>query len=124
MLKTTKISNAKVEVLQLGKGEKQDKRPILGSEYIPTLHGNIFEIAKTGSGKTFTTATIIKNCAGPDTKIIVFCSTIDGDKAWIEIRDKCEAKGMDFEMHTTFVEDGVHVLKEIVDELQAKAKAK
>ena len=65
---------------------EEDVRPVKGFDVCPEVFSNIFLCAKKKSGKTSATFTLLKNCVGKDTIIIVFCSTVYKDSNWIQIR--------------------------------------
>jgi len=83
-----------------------DKRPIKGYDICEEVYANIFLCAKKKSGKTSALFHLVKNCAGRNTIIVVFCSTAYKDKNWIEIRKYFENKGMDIRVFTSIFEDG------------------
>jgi hypothetical protein len=98
--------------------EPEDTRLAKGHRLFPELNANIGIIAKKNSGKSTVINTTIRRCAGPNTKIYVFCSTLDYDKNWIAIRDWAREKGIYFEGHTSIVDSNkVNHLKLIIDEL-------
>lgn len=70
--------------------------PPKGIKLFPEPYPNIFLCAKKKSGKTSCIGTILKNCADRDTKVMVFCPTVDKDNAWRNIRQWCERNGISF----------------------------
>jgi hypothetical protein len=103
---------------------EEDTRPIKGVDLCPEVFSNIFLCAKKKSGKTSAIFTLLKNCAGKDTVIIVFCSTIYKDSNWIEIRKYFEKKGSDIRVFTSIYEDGEDQLEKLINELSEEAKEK
>ena len=99
---TKKINN--VKVCTIPREGEEDKRPIKGYEICCHLYGNIYLVAKKNSGKTTLIWNIINRCAGRDTVIIAFVSTIDNDPNWIMIRKKCEDKGLPFIAHNSLID--------------------
>jgi hypothetical protein len=101
---------------------QQDTRPILGADLFEEIYANIALIAKKKSGKTTTLHHILKRCAGKDTHVIFFCSTIHKDKSYVGIRKMLKERGISFDAYTSLKEDGVDVLDDIVKELEEEAK--
>lgn len=102
IVSTKKINNCKVRTIP--KEEEEDKRPIKGYEICCHLYGNVYLVAKKNSGKTTLIWNIINRCAGRDTVIIAFVSTIDNDANWRAIREKCEEKGLPFIGHNSLLD--------------------
>lgn len=115
----TKINNHTVQAIPL---PQNDCRPVRGKDLISDCYSNIFLCAKKKSGKTSALFHILKHTAGRDTKIIVFCSTLDKDQNWIQIRKHFEKKGIYFEGHTDLIEDGENMLTNLIEQLQHEAK--
>ena len=101
---------------------KQDMRPILGESLFPEIYANIALIAKKKSGKTTALHHILKRCAGRDTNVIFFCSTIYKDKNYVGIRNMLKKKNINFEIHTSLKEDGIDQLDELLAQLEEEAK--
>lgn len=118
--KAVKINSVKVEKVPLLKAE--DSRPVKGWEMFDEIYCNAFLCAKKKSGKTSTIYKIIKDCAGRDTKIIAFVSTLYKDANWKTIREYCRLKGLQFEGFTSINEDGIDQIDELVERLQEEAK--
>lgn len=100
----------------------EDNRPILGESLFSEIFANIALIAKKKSGKTTALNHILKRCAGKDTTVIFFCSTIYKDKNYVGIRKMLEKKGIDYEVHTSLKEDGEDQLDLLISELTEEAK--
>ena len=80
---TRKVNNVKVrQIPRLG---EEDKRPIKGCELCAQLYANIFLIAKKESGKTTVIYNILDRCAGRDTMVFAFVSTLNNDANWAAI---------------------------------------
>ena len=88
-----KINKQTVQAIPL---PNADTRRIKGCDIISDCYANIALIAKKRSGKTSALFHILKQCAGKDTKIIVFCTTIMKDANWLEIKKHFEKKGIDY----------------------------
>ena len=116
MFKTKKINN---EVVVPIPTKAVDNRPIRGSDLFPEIYSNIFLCARKKSGKTLAVSKILKKCAGPDTQIVVFCSTINKDPTWEAIEEWAQNKGLSFLRYTSlFDDDGTNLLKELIAEMQ------
>lgn len=89
-----------------------DKRPILGRRLIPYLYASIYLVAKKRSGKTTVVRSLLHECAGKETEVIVFCPTIGNDDGWEVIKDELIAKGIKFTKYTDlYDENKVDLLK-------------
>lgn len=99
-----------------------DKRPVRGYEICPEPYANIFACAKKKKGKTSVINTILGECSGKKTIIIIFCSTVYKDKNWIQIRRRFEKKGMDVRIFTSIYEDGEDQLDKLINELNEDAR--
>ncbi len=99
-----------------------DTRPILGASLFPEIYSNIALIAKKKSGKTTALHHILKRCAGSQTHVVFFCSTVYKDKNYVGIRNMLKKKNISFEVHTSLKEDGVDQLDELVKMLEEEAK--
>src|SRR5688500_12519404 len=94
------------------------------------IYANIAIVARKNSGKTYVISNILNECAGRDTKVIIFCSTVYKDKAWISIRENLEKKGIETECHTSLFDTesvskskkGIDRLKALVDELTLQSE--
>lgn len=115
-LKLDKINDIKVKPLKI---EEADNKKILGGDLF-TLNANIFIYAPKNSGKTVTINTIIEECADKDTKIIIFCETINSDKTWKEIINRLKKSKMDYIAYTSIFDDNgvnrIDVLREMLKE--------
>jgi len=114
-MKLRKINDIVVKPVKPPQGE--DKRPVRGAKLFPEADCNVLMIAKKKSGKSTVIYKMIKECAGPQTKIIAFGSTIYKDKVWLAIQQLCRARKIEFIGH-------MHIgnnLHELVAELQIKA---
>ena len=118
-LATKKINNVKCQMIPHDREE--DKRPIKGYEMIPNLYANIFLCAKKNKGKTTVIWNIINRCAGRDTVIVAFVSTLNNDASWIKIREKCEERGLPFIGFTGIMSPDGDQLEALVESLQKKA---
>jgi len=103
---------------------EEDNRPIRGYDLFPEIYSNVFLCAKKKSGKTSVISKIIKDCVGKKTKIIAFVSTLYKDDTWKSIREYCKQKKIEFEGHTSLMEDGINQLSELIERLQEEAKDK
>ena len=74
---------------------------IAGYNIIPLLYANIFVVGRKGSGKTNVTFKLIKKCTDKNTKVMVFCPTVNSDPNWIKITEWLEKKKQPHELHTS-----------------------
>ena len=118
---TTRINNKHVKAIPIDESKK-DKRQAKGWQVIPECYANIALIAKKKSGKTSVIFQLIKECAGRDTNIIAFVSTLLKDEGWMHIKEYCENRGISFVGYTSLKEDGVDQLAELVKHLQEEEK--
>ena len=116
MFSIKKINNEVVREVPLK--DPKDTRLPKGYRLFPEMNANIFLCAKRNSGKSTVINTILRKCAGPNTKIIVFCATLEHDKNWISIQEWANEKGITF-IGSTCLKDSNKVdhLKELVKEL-------
>lgn len=115
---TKKLNNEVVKTVPLL--EAIDTRPVKGAALFPEIYANVFLCAKKKSGKTSAVYKIVKKCAGPKTKIVVFCSTLHKDPSWATIQALAEARGWPFVGHTSLKDDdGTDLLDELIHDLEA-----
>jgi hypothetical protein len=122
-MQTKKIHNKTVKTIPLGPAGR-DERPVRGSDYIETCFANVMLCAKKNSGKTTVIYNILKACAGPKTTIVAFVATLHKDPSWAAIQKHFEDKGIAFIGHTSLKEDGVDLLKDLVQELEKPEEKK
>ncbi len=115
-IKLRRLNDHAVSAIPNPNGE--DKRPVKGAEIIALLKCIIFLCAKKNSGKTSAVFKLMKECAGRDTKIIVFCSTIESDPSWSVIRDYFESKNIVFVTFDALKEDGLDHLRDLLFDLK------
>jgi hypothetical protein len=114
------INDEKVVPLQTE--EKVDTRPILGSQLFPELQANILIVARKNSGKTILVQYIIRKCTGPETTIIVFCSTYNKDKAWRAIRKWLKENGIKNANYPSIKEENQDILQILLDKLRKESE--
>lgn len=103
-MQTTKINNHVIRPIYTG-GQSVDKRPILGEDLIPHLYCSIFLVAKKNSGKTTVINHILKNCAGPETTVFAFTTTLYNDPQWVQIKKTLDRKNVLFKGYTSLYSD-------------------
>jgi hypothetical protein len=113
------VNNCKVRTIP--REGDEDKRPIKGHELCSCLYGNIYLVAKKNSGKTTVIWNIIDRCAGRDTIIFAWVSTLNNDANWRKIRTMCEDRDIPFIGSTSLMNDGVDELEALIHSLQKKA---
>ena len=117
---TKKVNNVKCR--RIPNEESTDTRPTKGHEMCQHLYGNIFLCAKKNKGKTTVIWNFIQRCAGRDTIIVAFVSTLNNDKSWIQMRGQCEEQGKTFIGFTSLVdENGEDQLANFIEVLKKKA---
>lgn len=117
-IKMKRINNEKVEKIPV----KADTRKVKGGNISSECYCNIYCLAGTNSGKTTCLYHILKACTDKHTKVRAYVSTAYNDKNWLEIRKYFKRKGIDFEIYTSIIDDGVNHLQELVDQLRDEAE--
>lgn len=115
MIKTKRINNEIVKPIPISGGAKI---PALGSDLFEEPYANIFITAKKNTGKSTVIYNILKKCAGHDTNIIMFASTLNKDKNLIAIKEYSEKHCMSFSGYTSIIENGQNHLEELILSLQ------
>ena len=96
----------------------KDKRQAKGWQIIPECYANIALIAKKKSGKTSVIYQLIKECAGRNTSVLAFVSTLHKDDQWVAIKQYCEDRAIPFVGYTSLKDEGVDQLAALVEHLQ------
>ena len=107
----------KVKVVPISGSERKDERPIKGADMFPELYSNIGIIAKKKSGKTQVISNIIQKCAGKDTQIILFSSTVHKDNTYKAIIKWCKKHNINITTFTDIIEGKVNILDRLVKNL-------
>lgn len=110
-----KINDLVVKPVKLNKPEMKE---IKGSTLFPEVFSNIMLCAKKKSGKTSTLFYTLKKCAGPNTVIVIYASTVYKDDNYKAIRKYFKKKDIAVEVHTHFINDGVNDLEDLIREMQ------
>jgi hypothetical protein len=113
-----KIKINSLEVKAAPKYGGMDNKPPRGSKLFSEPFANIYLSAKKKSGKTSNIFFILQRILGPETKLIIFCSTVHKDASWIFMVKYFKMKGIDVETHTSLKEEGVDLLQELVHDLE------
>lgn len=117
-LATTKVNNKVVKAIPID-DSKKDRRPVKGVDVCSEVYANIALIAKKKKGKTSIIYKLIQECAGRDTNVIAFVSTLNKDAQWTVIKEYCEKKGIPFVGYTSlYNEEKVDMLAALVAHLQ------
>jgi hypothetical protein len=114
MIKSKKINDCKIEVVI---NKKENPKNILGGE-IFTLYSNIFLCAKKKSGKTNIIYNILDKCAGKNTKVHIFCSTVYKDNTYKKIFKMLDKKKIEYNSYTHFKEGSENRINSLISELQ------
>jgi len=115
-----RINNALVKVCP--RLREVDDRPVKGAALFPEIYCNVFLCARKKSGKSTVVYNIIKNCASPETTVIVFASTVNKDDTYYTIRRYCKAKGIPFIGYASLKDDGGNRIESLVKTLEAEAE--
>lgn len=115
-----KINDEFVKPILIGKGNSSKK--IKGEKLFSEIYANIFLCGKKKSGKTSTLYKILDECAGKNTKIIVFASTIYKDSNFLAMMEHFKKKGISFTPLVSINEGGTNQIQLIVDALTEKSK--
>ena len=99
-----------------------DTRPVKGRDLFSEVYANVFLCAKKKSGKSVVIGTIIKECAGPSTQVLVFCSTVNKDANHLAIRDWCKKHKIKYEGFSSIVEHKVDFLTSFIKHLEKEAE--
>src|SRR4051812_25241889 len=115
---TNKINKRKVKPIKLL--EPEDDRPVRGFDLFAEPYANIFLCARKKSGKTSTINTILEQCCGGKTHIVVFCSTLYKDASWRAMKKWATDKKIQFTGFTSLRSDDnkTDLLKAFVTSLQ------
>lgn len=101
---------------------RKDERPVKGNKLFQECYANIGIIARKKSGKTVTVQKIIKDCAGKSTKILCFSSTVDKDKAMIDLKAWCKKHSITFQPFTSIKDGKIDILDKFVQKLMDEAE--
>lgn len=99
-----------------------DDRRIKGGKLFADVYANIFLVGKKKSGKTSVIFKILDKCAGKNTKIIIFASTVHKDANWLAMLKHFKDKKISIIGFTSIFENNVNNLEVIQQALVEKAK--
>lgn len=99
------------------KQQKAGKLP-RGSELFKTPYCNIALLATIKSGKTTVIYNILDRCAGPHTRVIVFCPNWNIDKTYEKIRDMLDRKGISYTSHLDLMDGKESIIDQYLSEVQ------
>jgi hypothetical protein len=116
ILKT--INNLKV--VPLKNSLVENTKPVLGSDMFPEVYSNILLTAKKKSGKSVVIGNIVKKCAGKNTRVIAFCSTLNKDVAWIALKRYCKKHHIPFTGYQSIYEGKKNLLFEYLNKYQCQ----
>lgn len=103
-------------------GGKKDTRPVKGEKIFSEAYSNIYCCARKNSGKTCSIFKMIKSCAGKNTTILCFASTVNKDANWIAIKEWCKKHAIPFEGFSSIKEGKVNILEEFIHRLEDEAE--
>lgn len=118
-IKTKKINDIVVKKVLTKK--KLNSNQILGYDMFPELYSNTYICSKKRMGKTNVIYNILDKCADKDTSVMFFVSTIDKDDTYKAILKMLDKKGINYQCHTSIVENGVNLLNEFINVLNDEA---
>lgn len=96
------------------------RKPAKGADYFAEPYPNILLLARKKSGKTTIIYNIIKNCAGPDTEIIIFCPTWRKDDSYRHIIKYMNKKKIAHQEFTNLYDGKNNILREFLENLAAQ----
>jgi hypothetical protein len=86
--------------------ESGGKYPVLGGAFVPHLYCSSSLVGRVGSGKTSWLFNALDQCAGPETVVLIFSSTIYSDKGWIAILKWLEENRIAHSAYTSIYQTG------------------
>ena len=96
-------------------------KPAKGADYFAEPYPNILLLARKKSGKTTIIYNIIKNCAGPDTEVVIFCPTWRKDDSYRHIIKYMNKKKIEHQEFTNLYDDKNNILREFMQNLAAQS---
>jgi len=111
------------EILARSQGTSDSDKLVKGKELFEEPFANIFLCARKKSGKTTVLYNILKHCAGKNTKVICFASTVYKDAQWLRIYDVLKKNKIKCERYVSMYDDrtGKNVLSGLMNQLQDEA---
>lgn len=103
MVKFQKINNVVVKPIKVL--ERKKELPTRGMDLIPKDFANIFVCAKKETGKSTVVFKMVREFAGPDTCVHVFCSTVFIDDLYMDMAEWLDRKGIPFYPSTSMKDD-------------------
>jgi len=113
-IKEIPITRASISRLEIS---RHDKAKVKGGDIFSEPYCNVYLVARKKSGKTWVVGTILNKCAGKNTTVYLFVSTHSKDAAWVEIKKKLAAKGIEVIAYDAIREGKVNHLDTIIKEL-------
>jgi len=104
--------------------KKKEKRALLGEEIFPEPYPNIFICAKKKSGKTVVIYNTVKARVGPNTSVIAFCSTVNKDPVWLEIKKWCAEHKVPYHGFESIKKGKIDLLDRFAKQVEIEAKEK
>lgn len=102
---------------------KLNKDEIKGGDLFEEIYSNIFICAKKKSGKTSLIWTILKECSGRDTTIIIFAATATKDNTYKHIKKHFKKKGNTVITYNSIKDGKVDQLAEILSSLRTEEES-
>ena len=96
--------------------KKTKKLSVLGGNCVG-LYDNVFLVARKKSGKTTVLYHLLKNCVDSETKVLIFCSTVNKDDSYKGIRKMLDKKNVQYMCFTSIKDDnGKSILNDFIKE--------
>jgi len=119
MLHVNQINDVSVKPIQM---DTVDKTKIRGFKMFGELYSNVFICARKKMGKTTVIWNILKNCCGRDTKLIIFCATVNKDDSYKHIIEYFQGKGNEVSIFTSIKDGKEDNLINVIEQLRQPAE--
>ncbi len=110
-----KINNKVVKPVPI---EVIPKEKIRGADLFDQLYCNVFICSKKKTGKSSIVWNILNKCMGRDTKLIIFCSTVNKDPTYLHIKKHFKEKGNIVITYSSIKEGKEDNLNDVLNELK------
>lgn len=98
-----------------------DHKRVKGREMFPELFANIYIAGRKKSGKTQLLYNILEQCAGRDSKVLLFGATVNKDATYEEIKKMLDRKSIQHIEYEHFIdEEGVDLLEQFIAEAKQR----
>jgi hypothetical protein len=114
MIKIKRINKEIIKPLKIP--DFEDKRKPRGYDLLPIAYANVYACARKNTGKSSVIARLVMKCAGPETKVHIFCSTVHIDPTYIELGRWLDKHKIDYYPSTSIVDGKNDLLEDIMME--------